>query len=113
MSAADAPLLQVDRLRVAFPSPRGVVAAVNDVSLRMDREKVGIVGESGSGNSITARAILRLLPPYADISAKTINFKGENLLDLSEKELRRIRGRQISMVMQDPKYSLNPVRRVG
>jgi peptide/nickel transport system ATP-binding protein len=113
MTAAEAPLLQVDQLRVAFPSPRGVVAAVNDVSLQMGREKVGIVGESGSGKSITARAILRLLPPYANISAKTINFKGENLLDFSEKELRRIRGRQISMVMQDPKYSLNPVRRVG
>lgn len=113
MTAPKAPLLQVDQLRVAFPSPRGVVTAVNDVSLQMGREKVGIVGESGSGKSITARAILRLLPPYANISARTINFKGENLLDFSEKEMRRIRGRQISMVMQDPKYSLNPVRKVG
>ena len=106
-------LLTVRNLRVFFPSPKGIVDAVKNVSFSMGREKVGIVGESGSGKSVTGRAVLRLLPPYAHVSADDIIFRGQELQVLSEKEMRQIRGMGISMVMQDPKYSLNPVRTVG
>ena len=107
------PLLTVTDLSVVFPSSKGDVCAVNRVSFAMGREKIGIVGESGSGKSVTGRAVLRLLPSYAGVRASQISFKGKNLLDFTEKQMRKIRGRQISMVMQDPKYSLNPVRTVG
>lgn len=106
-------LLEVKNLSVVFPSVKGDVHAVNNVSFSLGTEKIGIVGESGSGKSVTGRAILRLLPSYARISAETISFKNQNLLAYDEKEMRRIRGMEISMVMQDPKYSLNPVRTVG
>lgn len=107
------PLLQINDLNVTFPSPRGEVRAVQNVSFSMGKEKIGIVGESGSGKSVTGRAILRLLPPYAQVNARDITFKGQDLLLFTEKEMRRIRGMEISMVMQDPKYSMNPVRTVG
>lgn len=107
------PLLCVEDLNVSFPSPRGEVCAVKNVGFSLGKEKIGIVGESGSGKSVTGRAILRLLPPYAKVDAAAITFKKQNLFTFSEKEMRRIRGREISMVMQDPKYSLNPVRTVG
>jgi len=107
------PLLSVSNLNVTFPSPKGEVHAVQDVSFSLGREKIGIVGESGSGKSVTGRAILRLTPPYADVQCDGIHFKEENLLSLSDREMRTIRGQRISMVMQDPKYSLNPVRTVG
>ena len=107
------PLLSVKDLHVSFPSPKGDVHAVKGVSFSLGREKIGVVGESGSGKSVTGRALLRLLPSYADVRAGQIAFKGQNLLSFSEKEMRRIRGDQISMVMQDPKYSLNPVVSVG
>ncbi|MEE4166236.1 MAG: ABC transporter ATP-binding protein [Desulfocapsaceae bacterium] len=106
-------LLKVHNLSVVFPSLKGDVQAVNNISFSLGKEKIGIVGESGSGKSVTGRAILRLLPPYARIQADTISYKDKNLLSFSEKEMRRIRGMEISMVMQDPKYSLNPVRTVG
>jgi peptide/nickel transport system ATP-binding protein len=106
-------LLKVKNLSVIFPSPKGDVHAVKDVSFSLGKEKIGIVGESGSGKSVTGRAILRLLPSYTRVSAAEILFKGQDLLSLKEKEMRRIRGNEISMVMQDPKYSLNPVRTVG
>lgn len=106
-------LLHIDDLNVRFPTPKGAVSAVKNVGFSMGKEKIGIVGESGSGKSVTGRAILRLLPSYAHVDARTITFKEQNLLLLSEKEMRKIRGMEISMVMQDPKYSLNPVRTVG
>lgn len=106
-------LLSVTNLNVCFPSPKGDVVAVKGVSFSLGREKIGIVGESGSGKSVTGRAILRLTPPYAKVNCEEIRFKGDNLLNLSDQEMRKIRGKQISMVMQDPKYSLNPVRTVG
>ena len=106
-------LLTVENLCVDFPSAKGDVSAVCGVSFSMGREKIGIVGESGSGKSVTGRAVLRLLPPYARIKADRISLLDKDLLTLSEREIRKIRGRQISMVMQDPKYSLNPVRTVG
>jgi peptide/nickel transport system ATP-binding protein len=106
-------LLDVKNLNVHFPSPKGDIHAVRNISFCVGKKKVGIVGESGSGKSVTGRAILKLLPPHAGIKADKIEFKGENLLEKSEKEMRSVRGQGISMVMQDPKYSLNPVRCVG
>jgi len=106
-------LLTVNNLQVSFPSPKGVVDAVKNVSFSMGREKIGIVGESGSGKSVTGRAVLRLLPPYARVRADDIIYRGRDLQSLTEKEMRQVRGQGISMVMQDPKYSLNPVRTVG
>jgi len=106
-------LLSVEKLSVVFPSAKGDACAVKDVSFSLGKEKIGIVGESGSGKSVTGRAILRLLPPYARVHASSVTFKSRNLFSYTEKEMRQIRGREISMVMQDPKYSLNPVRTVG
>lgn len=106
-------LLSVEDLWVRFPSRRGVVEAVRGISFSVGRERIGIVGESGSGKSMTGRSILRLIRPPGDMSAKEIRFKGDNLLDYSEKQMRSIRGHRISMVMQDPKFSLNPVMTVG
>lgn len=106
-------LLSIKNLNVTFPSPKGDVNAVKQISFSMGKEKLGIVGESGSGKSVTGRAILKLLPSHARVSAKQIEFEGEDLLNKTEKQMRKIRGMKISMVMQDPKYSLNPVRTVG
>lgn len=106
-------LLTVSNLSVSFPSPKGEVQAVRNLGFSMGREKIGIVGESGSGKSVTGRAILRLLPANARVQADRILYQGQELQHLSEKEMRQVRGRGISMVMQDPKYSLNPVRSVG
>jgi len=107
------PLLQVEDLRVTFPTPNGPFHAVRGVSFSLGRERVGIVGESGSGKSLTGRAILRLLAPSARLEARRLAFDGIDLLAASPRTLRGIRGRRISLVMQDPKYSLNPVMRVG
>lgn len=109
----DSTLLSVKNLDVVFPTPKGDVHAVKNITFSMDREKIGIVGESGSGKSVTGRAVLRLLPPYARVEADHIDFKGQDLRAFTEVEMRAIRGMEISMVMQDPKYSLNPVRTVG
>ncbi|MCP8939842.1 ABC transporter ATP-binding protein [Alsobacter sp. SYSU M60028] len=107
-------LLEVENLRVSFPSPRGErVEVVRGVSFRVGRERLGIVGESGSGKSITGRAILRLIRPPGRVTADRLAFRGRNLLDLSDTAMREVRGAGISMVMQDPKFSLNPVIRVG
>jgi peptide/nickel transport system ATP-binding protein len=109
----DTPLLTVDDLHVRIPTSKGVVAAVRGVSFAVGREKLGIVGESGSGKTMTGRAILRLVPSPGEITAAAMQFDGRDLLHASERELRAIRGRRIAMVMQDPKFSLNPVIPVG
>ena len=111
--SSNSPLLAVNDLSVVFPCVKGDVCAVSHVSFSMGTEKIGIVGESGSGKSVTGRAVLGLLPGYARVRALDIMFKGRNLLACSGKQMREVRGRQISMVMQDPKYALNPVRTVG
>ena len=110
---ADAPLLTVDDLHVRFDTPKGVVHAVRGVSFELGREKLGIVGESGSGKSQTGRAILGLLAARGHAHAKRVEFDGVDLLQADERTLRAIRGDRISMIMQDPKYSLNPVITVG
>ena len=100
-------------LRIAFPSPQGPTEAVRGVSFALGQEKLGIVGESGSGKSLTARSILRLLPRQAQVSAETIEFDGIDVLRADEAALRRIRGKRAGLIMQDPKYSLNPVMTAG
>ena len=106
----DPPILDVEKLNVHY---RGApTAAVRDVSFKLGKERLGIVGESGSGKSTVGRALLKLLPT-ADISARSLSFKGQNLLACREKQMLGIRGKKISMILQDPKYSLNPIRRCG
>ena len=107
------PLLHVSDLRVRFRTRTGIVEAVRDISFSVGRERIGIVGESGSGKTMTGRAILRLIRPPGIVEAKRIALEGTDLMALSERQMRRIRGERIAMVMQDPKFSLNPVMRVG
>lgn len=107
------PLLTVKDLRVQFPTRTGIVDAVRGVSFTLGRERLGIVGESGSGKSQTGRAIMGLTPPHAKITAETLNFDGMGLLDISAAERRALRGNRIAMILQDPKYSLNPVMSIG
>src|SRR5688572_18114723 len=109
-------LLRVEGLEVHLPDREGVrvVRAVNGVDFALGRgETIGIVGESGCGKSMTAMALMRLLPPAARIVAGSIWFAGENLLDKPEAEMRRLRGRQIAMILQDPMVSLDPLYRIG
>jgi peptide/nickel transport system ATP-binding protein len=113
MTQPEAPLLRVEDLRVTYDTPTGLVRAVSGVSFELRREKLGIVGESGSGKSQTGRAILGLIAPGGQVRAGCMEFKGTDLLTANERAMRRIRGAGISMIMQDPKYSLNPVITVG
>ena len=106
-------LIRVENLCVSFPGHNKTVEAVRGLSFSVGRERVGIVGESGSGKSLTGRSILRLIRPPGIMTADKIEFNGIDLMSLTEKQMRDIRGHKISMVMQDPKYSLNPVQRVG
>lgn len=108
-----APLLEVEDLHVAFDTPKGRVEAVRGVSFSLGREKLGVVGESGSGKSQTGRAIMGLLDHRATVRARTLRFDGVDLLTAPQRVMRRIRGARISMILQDPKYSLNPVMTVG
>ncbi|MDJ0779448.1 MAG: ABC transporter ATP-binding protein [Gammaproteobacteria bacterium] len=110
---ADTPLLIVEDLHVEYPTPTGRVHAVNGVSFELGREKLGIVGESGSGKSQTGRAILGLTAAGGERRARRLEFDGIDLLAANEKRMRAIRGGGISMIMQDPKYSLNPVMNIG
>ena len=105
--------LEVQDLRVRFAGRDGLVDAVRNVSFTLGREKLAIVGESGSGKSTVGRSLLRLHPASARIEARTLRFGDTDLLAADEKAMRAIRGRRMSMIMQDPKYSLNPVMRVG
>ena len=113
VSPSATPLLTVENLRVRFPSRTGFTEAVRGVSFTVGREKLGIVGESGSGKSVTGRSLLRLVAPPGEVTADRIDFDGTDLLHASERKMREIRGQRISMVMQDPKFSLNPVMTVG
>ncbi len=114
-NAGPEPVLEVEDLRVRFYTRDGVVRAVEGLSFTVGRgETLGIVGESGCGKSVTAMSILRLLPePMARIESGTIRFNGRNLLELDEREMRSIRGNEISMIFQEPMTSLNPVLTVG
>jgi len=105
--------LNVDSLNVRFVNGRKEMHAVRDVSFTLGREKLAIVGESGSGKSTVGRSLLKLHPASTQITAKALEFGDVDLLSASEKAMQKIRGQRISMIMQDPKYSLNPVVKVG
>jgi len=107
------PLLEIENLRVTFPTPRGDLDVVRGISFALGRERLGIVGESGSGKSMTGRSILKLIRAPGRVSADRLSFDGIDLLSRSERQMRAIRGARISMVMQDPKFSLNPVMTIG
>jgi len=106
-------LLDVEDLRVTYPTRTGVIEAVRGVSFQLGRERLGIVGESGSGKSQTGRAIMGLTPPQAQVSAKNLAFDGIDLMAASPRERRALRGNRIAMILQDPKYSLDPVMSIG
>jgi peptide/nickel transport system ATP-binding protein len=106
-------LLSVKNLHVTFHTEAGPVEAVRGVSFDLGRERLGIVGESGSGKTITGRSVLRLIRPPGRIEADEMTFDGQDILNASETAMRALRGKRIAMVMQDPKYSLNPVMKVG
>ncbi|MGU3576569.1 ABC transporter ATP-binding protein [Brucellaceae bacterium C25G] len=105
-------ILDVSKLSVGYRSENGYMDAVRNVSFRLGCEKLGIVGESGSGKSTIGRALLKLLPT-ARITADKMQFQDIDLLNASEKDMLKVRGRRISMILQDPKFSLNPIKRVG
>ena len=111
----DEPILQVEDLQTYFYTRNGIVKAVDGISFELKKgETLGIVGESGSGKSMTAWSILGLVPkPSGRIVGGRVLYQGENLLDKSDREMQRIRGTGICMVMQDPLTSLNPVLNIG
>src|SRR5204863_4225186 len=112
--AGSDPLLRVEGLRVEFRTHRGTVYAVNGVSFEIGvGETLGIVGESGCGKSVTALALLGILSRAGRVTGGTAFFGGEDLLTLGDRQLRRIRGREIAMIFQDPMTSLNPVLTIG
>jgi peptide/nickel transport system ATP-binding protein len=106
-------LLEIQGLNVSFPTRNDITHAVRNASFTLGRERLGIVGESGSGKSTMGRAVLGLTSPGGIVKAEKMTFAGENLLGLSQAGWQRLRGRRMSMVMQDPKYSLNPVMKIG
>ena len=110
-----ATLLEIDKLKTQFFTTAGVVKAVDGVSYTVDEgETVAVVGESGCGKSVTAMSILRLIPwPPGKITDGEIRFAGKDLLALSEEEMRNVRGKDISMIFQEPMTSLNPVLSIG
>jgi ABC-type dipeptide/oligopeptide/nickel transport system ATPase component len=113
--ANDERLLEVNDLKTYFDTDEGTVKAVDGVSFHIDKgETLAVVGESGSGKSVTSLSIMRLIPtPPGRIAAGEILFDGRNLVKLSEREMRKIRGNEISMIFQEPMTSLNPVYTVG
>ncbi len=113
-AASVAPLLTVDDLHVHFTTSHGIVRAVEGVSFSVNAgEVLAIVGESGSGKSVSALSIMRLLPPRTGHARGRVAFNGRNLFDLSDEEMRKIRGRDISMIFQEPMTSLNPLLTIG
>ena len=109
-----APLLQVEDLRVEFDTPEGKARAVNGVSFQIQEgETLGLVGESGCGKSLTAMSVLRLITPPGRIASGRILYRGRDLLTVSEPEIRKVRGKEIALIFQEPVAALNPVFTVG
>lgn len=106
-------LLSVRNLCVRFPTETGEAEVVRGLTFDLGRERLGIVGESGSGKSMTGRALMGLIGPPGRVTADRMEFDGIDLRALPEPAFRRLRGARMSMVMQDPKFSLNPVIRIG
>jgi len=110
---SEPPLFEVEGLDVVYAGRDEATHAVRDVSFSLGRERLGIVGESGSGKSTTGRALLGLIASPGIVTARRLTFQGEDLRALDDRGWQAMRGRRLSMVMQDPKYSLNPVKRIG
>jgi peptide/nickel transport system ATP-binding protein len=109
-----APLLEVEDLRVEFDTPEGKARAVSGVSFQIQEgETLGLVGESGCGKSLTAMSVLRLISPPGRIASGRILYRGRNLLAVSEPEIRKVRGKEIALIFQEPVAALNPVFTVG
>jgi peptide/nickel transport system ATP-binding protein/oligopeptide transport system ATP-binding protein len=114
MMGDDSPLLEIRDLKTQFKTRRGMVPAVDEVSLTVERgEIVGIVGESGCGKSVTSLSVMRLVTSPGRIVGGSVRFEGVDLLRLDEKRMRAVRGKEISMIFQEPMTSLNPVYKVG
>ena len=114
MPVSNQPLLEVRNLRVEFPTRRGTLVAVDDISFHIDPgEVLGVVGESGAGKSMTGTAIIGLLEPPGRIAAGEIRLEGQRIDNLRYEEMRKIRGRRIGAIFQDPLTSLNPLYTVG
>lgn len=114
VDASSSPLLELKGLATTFPTRRGLVRAVDGMSFALgEGEKLGIVGESGSGKTVTLLSILRLVPHPGRIVGGEVIFRGQDLLHKSRTEIRKIRGREIAMIFQDPLTTLNPVFPVG
>ncbi|MHA1571018.1 MAG: ATP-binding cassette domain-containing protein, partial [Alphaproteobacteria bacterium] len=112
--AADQPLLQVNNLRIEFPTRRGTLVAVDDVSFHIDPgEVLGVVGESGAGKSLTGSAIIGLLEPPGRIAGGEILLDGKRIDNLPYAKMRRIRGKEIGAIFQDPLTSLNPLYKIS
>jgi len=109
----EVPLLEVEGLDVTFPTRSGPFRAVREVSFTLGRERLGIVGESGSGKSTTGRAIMGLVAVPGRVEADEMRLGSDDLLRLDERGFRRLRGKRVAMILQDPKYSLDPVMSVG
>lgn len=107
------PLLSVRNLSVTYPTRTGVIKAVRGISFDLGRERLGIVGESGSGKSQTGRAIMGLTPEPGIVKADAITFSGIDLMQAGASEWRDMRGSRLAMILQDPKFSLNPVMTIG
>ena len=110
----DGPLLELEDVRTHFQTPRGLVRAVDGVSLKLERGKaLGIVGESGSGKTILSRSIMGLLPPRGTIRQGSIRFEGREIGGLSRRAMRDVWGKEMAMIFQDPMTSLNPLMKIG
>src|SRR5947199_3044512 len=108
------PLLDVNDLTVEFATRRGIVKAVQHVNISVAKgETLGIVGESGSGKSVTSYAVMRILDRAGRIAKGSVHFTGLDLGAFSENDMRNLRGREISMVFQNPRAALNPIRKIG
>jgi peptide/nickel transport system ATP-binding protein len=112
--ATDSHLLSIENLQTHFNTPGGVVKVLDGISLSADKGKVtGVVGESGCGKSVTVLSVIRLVKPPGQVVGGKVEFKGRDLTTLTEREMRRVRGKEISMIFQNPRGSLNPVFSVG
>ncbi len=107
------PLIEVENLRIQFKNDGKITDAVRNVNFTLGKEILGIVSESGSGKSTVGRSLLKLYPRSANVTADTMRFKDLDLLHATEPQMQKVRGNRISMILQDPKYSLNPVVTVG
>lgn len=107
------PLLTVENLSVSYPTRNSVTKALRQASFTLGHERLGVVGESGSGKSTLGRALLGLIQKPGVVTADRMDFAGQSLLGAADSDLQKLRGRHMSMIMQDPKYSLNPVQRIG